>query len=102
MRKAWPEKKAWLWVWSEKAWFVGVPNLVGVVSRRDKMASTWRRMVSGGKKFSFTRQKRRKGTRHEFIKIQPEVKEALHSGKPVVALETTILTHGMPYPWNIQ
>lgn len=79
-------------------------NLVGVVSRRDKMASTatWRRVVSGGKKFSFTRQKRRKGTRHEFIRIQPEVKEAFHSGKPVVALETTILTHGMPYPWNIQ
>ncbi|WP_405031140.1 pseudouridine-5'-phosphate glycosidase [Paenibacillus hexagrammi] len=31
-----------------------------------------------------------------------EVKEALDSEKPVVALETTIISHGMPYPQNIQ
>lgn len=31
-----------------------------------------------------------------------EVKEALTLGKPVVALESTIITHGMPYPDNAQ
>ncbi|XP_076083091.1 uncharacterized protein LOC143054088 isoform X1 [Mytilus galloprovincialis] len=35
------------------------------------------------------------------IQVQDEVKEALHSGKPVVALESTIITHGMPYPHNL-
>jgi len=32
----------------------------------------------------------------------PEVSEALAAGKPVVALESTIITHGMPYPQNIE
>lgn len=32
----------------------------------------------------------------------PEVSDALASGKPVVALESTIITHGMPYPQNIE
>lgn len=36
------------------------------------------------------------------IKISDEVKEALASGKPVVALESTIISHGMPYPQNVQ
>ena len=31
-----------------------------------------------------------------------EVKEALSNGEPVVALESTIITHGMPYPANIE
>ncbi len=31
-----------------------------------------------------------------------EVKEALLNGEPVVALESTIITHGMPYPANIE
>ncbi len=34
----------------------------------------------------------------EYLDIKPEVKEALDSGKPVVALESTIISHGMPYP----
>ena len=34
--------------------------------------------------------------------IHPEVTEALSSHKPLVALETTIITHGMPYPDNIK
>ena len=34
------------------------------------------------------------------IDIHPEVKAALQQGKPVVALESTIITHGMPYPDN--
>jgi len=32
----------------------------------------------------------------------PEVTEALATGKPVVALESTIITHGMPYPQNLE
>jgi pseudouridine-5'-phosphate glycosidase len=34
--------------------------------------------------------------------IHPEVKEALASNQPVVALESTIITHGMPYPENVK
>jgi pseudouridylate synthase len=36
------------------------------------------------------------------MEISPEVQEALSSGKPVVALESTIITHGMSYPENIE
>ena len=36
------------------------------------------------------------------IDIHPEVAEALHARKPVVALESTIITHGMPHPLNIE
>lgn len=35
------------------------------------------------------------------IDIHPEVEDALAHKKPVVALETTIVTHGMPYPVNL-
>ncbi|KAK7694734.1 hypothetical protein QCA50_001922 [Cerrena zonata] len=35
------------------------------------------------------------------IDVHPEVQDALAHGKPVVALETTIITHGMPYPINL-
>ncbi len=35
------------------------------------------------------------------INIHPEVKNAINEGKPVVALETTIISHGMPYPTNL-
>ncbi len=38
---------------------------------------------------------------HEFLNVSPEVREALKQGKPVVALESTIIAHGMPYPKNI-
>ena len=38
----------------------------------------------------------------DYLSITPEIKEALESGKPVVALESTILSHGMPYPENIE
>src|SRR6187401_3410690 len=38
---------------------------------------------------------------HQYLEIQPEIKNALAEGKPVVALESTIITHGMPYPQNI-
>lgn len=36
------------------------------------------------------------------IVISAEVKEALEQGKPVVALESTIISHGMPYPKNVE
>lgn len=39
---------------------------------------------------------------HQFLEIHPEVKEALEKGKPVVALESTIISHGMPYPQNLE
>jgi pseudouridylate synthase len=37
-----------------------------------------------------------------YLDISPEVQAALHSGQPVVALESTIISHGMPYPQNVQ
>jgi len=39
---------------------------------------------------------------NEYLHIHPEVAEALQSGKPVVALESTIISHGMPYPQNVE
>ena len=36
------------------------------------------------------------------MKINPEVLEALHENRPVVALESTIISHGMPYPKNVE
>lgn len=38
----------------------------------------------------------------KYLEIKNEVKEALVSGKAVVALESTIIAHGMPYPQNIE
>lgn len=37
-----------------------------------------------------------------FLKVNPEVKRALEEGKAVVALESTIISHGMPYPQNVE
>ena len=41
-------------------------------------------------------------TMNRFLEINPEVKAALDAGKPVVALESTIISHGMPYPQNVE
>ncbi len=38
----------------------------------------------------------------KYVVINPEVAEALSAGKPVVALESTIISHGMPYPKNVE
>lgn len=38
----------------------------------------------------------------KYLSVGPEVKKALGAGKPVVALESTIITHGMPYPQNLE
>ncbi|NGN98438.1 pseudouridine-5'-phosphate glycosidase [Grimontia sp. S25] len=37
-----------------------------------------------------------------YLDIHPAVKQALSEGKPVVALESTIISHGMPYPENVE
>ena len=37
-----------------------------------------------------------------YLDIQPEVAQALANNQPVVALESTIISHGMPYPRNVE
>ena len=39
---------------------------------------------------------------NKYLDISKEVKAALDAGKPVVALESTIISHGMPYPQNVE
>jgi len=39
---------------------------------------------------------------HQFLSFSPEVANARATGKPIVALESTIISHGMPYPQNVQ
>ena len=38
----------------------------------------------------------------KYLSVAPEVKEALINRRPVVALESTIISHGMPYPQNVE
>ena len=38
----------------------------------------------------------------DYLDIAPEEAEALAHNKPVVALESTIISHGMPYPKNVE
>jgi pseudouridine-5'-phosphate glycosidase len=38
---------------------------------------------------------------HQFLLFSPEVAAARAAGKPIVALESTIISHGMPYPQNV-
>lgn len=38
----------------------------------------------------------------KYVDIAPEVQQALDEGRPVVALESTIISHGMPYPKNVE
>ena len=38
----------------------------------------------------------------KYLDLSKEVKEALDNNKPVVALESTIISHGMPYPQNVE
>ncbi len=39
---------------------------------------------------------------NQYLDINPEVAAAVAAGKPVVALESTIISHGMPYPQNVE
>ncbi|KAF2272118.1 uncharacterized protein EI97DRAFT_504447 [Westerdykella ornata] len=52
----------------------------------------WSRTITSG---------RRLLSNNSFFQVSDEVREALNSKKPVVALETTIYTHGFPYPDNV-
>ena len=38
----------------------------------------------------------------QYLDILPEIKTAIDQGKPIVALESTIISHGMPYPKNVK
>ena len=37
-----------------------------------------------------------------YYRVNEEVKKALEENRPVVALESTIISHGMPYPQNVE
>ena len=39
---------------------------------------------------------------NDFLQVSPEVKQAILENTPVVALESTIISHGMPYPQNVE
>ncbi|MEE3489013.1 MAG: pseudouridine-5'-phosphate glycosidase [Bulleidia sp.] len=39
---------------------------------------------------------------NQYLDVKPEVAEAIKEGRPVVALESTIISHGMPYPQNVE
>ena len=39
---------------------------------------------------------------NQYLDVNPEVAQAVVQGKPVVALESTIISHGMPYPQNVE
>ena len=41
-------------------------------------------------------------THTQYLSISPEVRQALADNRPVVALESTIISHGMPYPQNVE
>ncbi len=41
-------------------------------------------------------------TLKDYLSVSPEVREALEANRPVVALESTIISHGMPYPQNVE
>jgi pseudouridine-5'-phosphate glycosidase len=41
-------------------------------------------------------------TMHNYLDIRPEVTAAFENNRPVVALESTIISHGMPYPQNVE
>ncbi len=39
---------------------------------------------------------------HENLRFSPLVEQTLAEGGPVVALESTVITHGLPYPQNVE
>lgn len=64
----------------------GLPALVRIVSQRTKHNGC--RTLHGANGLP--------------IEISPRVAQALKNNEPVVALESTIITHGMPYPANLE
>ncbi|KAI5271163.1 IdgA domain protein [Aureobasidium subglaciale] len=64
--------------------------------RRGARASqTWRQSTTG------LRGTRKLSSNSPYLKVSEEVQQAIHENRPVVALESTIYTHGFPYPDNI-
>ena len=39
---------------------------------------------------------------NKYIKVNPKIINALENKKPIVALESTLISHGLPYPENIK
>ena len=39
---------------------------------------------------------------NSFLQIHPEVQQALNENKAIVALESKVIAHGMPYPKNVE
>ena len=39
---------------------------------------------------------------HPLLQLSPEITAAVAQGQPIVALESTIIAHGMPYPQNVE
>src|SRR5271166_3548045 len=39
---------------------------------------------------------------HLLLDIRPEIADAIRRGCPVVALESTLIAHGLPWPWNLE
>jgi pseudouridine-5'-phosphate glycosidase len=39
---------------------------------------------------------------HPLLTVRPEVADAILKGQPVVALESTLISHGLPFPWNLE
>ncbi|KAG1769169.1 Indigoidine synthase A like protein-domain-containing protein [Suillus occidentalis] len=68
------------------------------VSFRGRGTFTNQRLVSLRKASSLSAARERQAP----IDVHPEVEDALATGKPVVALESTIITHGMPYPTSLE
>ena len=58
--------------------------------------------VVGGCKPSENRRTISGSVDNAFLKVQDRVKDALANGKPVCALESTIVAHGMPFPENLE
>ncbi|KAL2033510.1 hypothetical protein VTO58DRAFT_104224 [Aureobasidium pullulans] len=64
--------------------------------RRSALSSQiWRQSSSS------LRGTRRLSSKSPYLKVSEEVQQAIHENRPVVALESTIYTHGFPYPDNI-
>ena len=40
--------------------------------------------------------------KNQFLELSPEIQNAMAENRPVVALESTIIAHGMPYPQNVE
>ena len=40
--------------------------------------------------------------KNQLVVLSPEVEEAIQRGLPIVAMESTIISHGMPYPQNVE